>query len=69
LLSSLAPVFCFFFFVLTAFLLCYQGFPPQRFFYHRWHISRCPGGSDLGIDSDGGSRCGTLRYGVLLLTP
>ena len=52
-----------------AFLLCYQGFPPQWFFYHRWHIGRCPGGGGLGVDSDGDSKCGTLRYGILLLTP
>src|SRR6185295_5745202 len=46
LLSSFVPVLCFFFFS-DGFSACDQGFPPQRFFYNRWHISRCPGGGDL----------------------
>jgi len=54
---------------LKAFLLCYQGSSPQWFFYHRRHIGRYPGGGGLGVDSDGDSRCGTLRYGDLLLAP
>src|SRR6185312_6228455 len=68
LVSFYSPPLCrcsVFFLFLMAFLLCNQGFPPQRFLYHRWHIGRCPGGGGPGVDSDGGSRCGTLRYGVL----
>ena len=65
LVSFFSPPLCRCSFFLMAFLLCNQDFLPQRFLYHRWHIGRCPGCGGPGVDSDGGSRCGTLRYGVL----
>ena len=52
-------------FFLKASPLCYQGSSPQRFLYHCRLIGWWPGGRGLGVDSNGDSGCGTLRYSDL----